>query len=306
MSKHFTSVMAALAAMAGPAAAMEGISPLAPGATTGNPAAVLPPSGLYLTVNTTLEHGYIKDGSGNRARTPDGQTIRALNASTVGSLLWVPGWEVFGASYGAMIAKPLKYQTTTFSEGTRDSTFGAVNTAISPAILSWNLGNGLFIGTGVAFILKDGTVDSEYDAEAGRYVNTTSNVGNNFWTIEPNIAISYMKDDWSFTLNNIFDFSTKNKKTDYQSGNVYYLDTTATKKIDNWTFGLIGNYTTQLTDDKIFGESIGNRIRHIKAGPMVAYDFEKYTVSARYLQAIDTRNDANVSFFHVGLSLKLF
>src|SRR5471030_769552 len=86
----------------------EGVSPLLPGATTGNPAGVLPPDGLYFSMDAEYEYGHVVDGSGDTARTPGGEKIKEKNSSAVASLLWVPGWEVLGARYGAAIAQPYK------------------------------------------------------------------------------------------------------------------------------------------------------------------------------------------------------
>ncbi|MDC7784349.1 transporter [Rhodoplanes sp. TEM] len=293
--------VAAVIAGSGIAQAAEGISPLQPGATTGNPAGALPPPGLYFSWDTAYEFGKLKDDSGSDQTSPK---LKASNVSTVGVLLWVPGWKLFGADYGAMLAQPLKYaHTTVFDEATGAS--GMVNTSISPLNLSWNLGNGLFVGTGVAVIVPDATTD--YTWTGTRWRTTTKNIGNNYWTVEPNLAVTYMTGDWTLTLNNILDINSENTRTNYRTGNIYYLDATVARRIGKYTLGVIGNYTQQLEDDEIFGVAQPDtKIQHLKAGVMVGYDFGAFTVTARYLQALHTRNDVGVSFAHLTVGWKLY
>lgn len=280
------------------AGAAEGISPLQPGATTGNPAGALPPPGVYLSVDANYEWGNLQDGSANDRTEPK---IKIGNVSSVANLTYVPGWEVLGASYAMSVAQPYKWADTEVTVGGSSTTItddGNVNTVFVPAILSWNLGEGLFLGTGFAFYLDNGA----------------DGIGNNYYTFEPNVAISYLNNGWNLTANNIFDFNTKNKDNDYQTGNFYYLDLTATKSVDKWTYGFIGNYTQQFTDDKQNGTTLaaidgvrseGNRAQHVLAGGMLGYNFGSFSLNTRLLYSLRAENDADVSFIHVGLSMPL-
>lgn len=296
----------------GGAFAAEGITPLQPGATTGNAAGALPPTGLYYGTDIDYEFGTVDGGNGNKASIA-GQTLHAHNVSWVHSLLWVPGWQILGADYGAMVAQPFKWASTHWSGGNTYKSSGLVNTIVTPEILSWNLGGGFHVSEGMTFVLNDGYTTSAYNAGAGRVATTTKNIAMAYYTFEPNFAVSYLNNGWNLTLNNTVDFNTKNHATDYQSGDTYYLDATATKRIGNWTLGVIGNYTQQFTDDTVDGQVVaastassrGSRVMDVKAGPLVSYDFGRFQVTARYLQAVATRNDCDCSFFHVGLSMKL-
>lgn len=295
--------------------AAEGVSPLQPGATTGNPAGALPPPGLYFAADVAYETGKIKNGEGKTAVLPNGQQIKAKNVSAVMALTWVPGWEVLGARYAMGIAQPYKWAETRFSGAGNTQTVksnGPINTAFMPVILSWDLGNSFHVGSGVALYARNGKFDYNYDAAAGRNVKAATAVGNRYWTVEPNLAITYLKDGWNITLNNIIDFNTENKTTRYRSGNTYYLDATVSKRINNFTVGVIGNYTRQFTDDEIRGQKVaalsgvnseGNRAEHILLGPMLGYDFGKFSVTARVLFNVRAKNDCGVSFFHVGVAI---
>ncbi|WP_315707829.1 SphA family protein [Brenneria uluponensis] len=311
------SVMLYISAITGYASAAEGISPLQPGATTGNAAGVLPPPGLYLMMDTDYEGGKLKNGQGKTARTPAGQSIKASNVSSVMALVWVPGWEMLGARYAVAVAQPYKWARTRISGADSSSivsSSGMVNTAITPAILSWNLGGGYYLGSGLTLYTGNGKFRYTYDASTGRNVKASTSIGNDYWTVEPNLALTYLADDWNITFNNILDINTTNKTTDYRSGITYYLDVTVAKNINNFTVGLIGNYTKQITDDKLGGKTVsaisgfygeGNRMEHVLVGPLLAYDFGSFSVNARILLSLRAKNDADVSFFHLGFSMPI-
>lgn len=298
-----------------PAMAAEGISPLQPGATTGSPAGALPPPGVYLMSDTNYEGGKLKNDAGDTAVTPAGQKITASNISSVLALTWVTDTQIWGARYAMAIAQPYKWAETKFTGGTNSvSSSGLVNTAVTPVILSWDLGQGYFISTGLTVYLDDGDFSATYDSSAGRKVKNSRSIGNDYWTFEPHVAVTYMGDDWSLTLNNLVDFNTINHTTDYRSGMTYYLDATATKRIQKYTLGMVGNFTKQITDDEINGDSVpavsgfygkGNRAEHILAGPLLGYDFGAFTVTSRLLVSLRAKNDADVSFFHVAISMPI-
>lgn len=295
----------------GLAAAAESISPLQPGATTGIPNAALPPPGLYFSFDTDYAWGTMRNNSGDVSHIPgdNNPDVRASNFEAVGALMWVPGVKLLGANYAAVIAQPLKFARTKITDPLAASEWSAngfVGTMVSPLNLSWNLGNGWFVGAGMAIVTPLGTKQTTWNAAQGKYVLGTGNIANNYWTFEPNFAVTWMKDGWMVSLNNVIDFNTKNNDTDYQTGPIYYLDATVAKRFDKWNLGVVGNFTQQLADDKQFGKTIANSsMQHIKFGPMVSYDFEKFTVTAKYLGAVYTRNDVGVSFLHLGFSMKL-
>ncbi|PTW59369.1 hypothetical protein C8N35_10782 [Breoghania corrubedonensis] len=267
--------------------AAERLTPMQPGGSTGNAAGALPPDGLYFSVDTFVNNGSLRGDDGKRVK-PAGRSINTMNIGVTPTLLWVPGWEVLGARYGMAITQPYQHTETTGSEIT-DALF---NLILTPAILSWDLGNGLFVGTGMNIYMKTGDFD--------RYANE-------FWTFEPNLAVSYLANGWNLTLNNTFDFNTKNESNDYQTGSFYYLDATATKRFGRWQVGAVANYTQQLEEDEQYGVKLDDtQVMHVMAGPYLSYDFDKFTVSARYLQNIRTENDMGVSFFHIGVGVPLY
>ncbi|WP_162183151.1 SphA family protein [Mannheimia massilioguelmaensis] len=283
--------------------AQEGVSPLQPGATTGNPAGALPPEGIYFGYDVDYEWGKLHS---------EPVKIKASNVSMVATLVWSTPYKLLGANYAMGIAQPYKFAHTELTTPAGTSTYkanGTMSTTIMPAMLSWNLGNGLHLGAGTAFVFKNGKHATE--CQNGVCSNTPKNLANRYYTIQPNLALTYFKDSWAFTINNTFDFNTKNKVTDYRSGNTYYLDLTAAKNIDKWTVGVIGNWTKQLTNDKKSGvvveglHSTGNKIEHLMFGPMVGYNFGSFSVNARFLASVHSKNDPKMRFLHLGVSIPL-
>ncbi|MCV9878632.1 SphA family protein [Brenneria izbisi] len=295
---------------------VENVTPLQPGATTGNAAGLLPPDGLYFSLASSYETGSLRDENGDKAQTPGG-SVKLKVISSAASLLWVPGWEMLGARYGLSVVQPYRVIRAKTDNGLSTSTDnydGLLNTTLTPLMLSWDLGNGLFMGFGAGISLKNGKFEYRYSETAGRNVMQGNSTANNFYIFQPNLAITYLRDDWAFTLNNIFNINTRNKTTDYQTGHLYYLDATATKAVDNWVLGMIGNYTRQFSDDEIQGQKVaampgfhkqGKRTEYAAVGPMVGYDFGTFSVSCRVLIALFAKNDVNMSMVHLGISLPL-
>ncbi len=277
-------------AFAPAAFAMESESPFLPGVTTGTPIAALPPTGLYFKTDEYIGYGGLHDQNGNDV------PVNVMNIATGNSLLWVPGLNVLGASYGAGVIQLMAVHDvdTTGIGGQTTTATGFFNTILIPATLSWSLPGGNYIGAGFSLYLPDGTYRHD-----GTTTSQTS-YANNFWTFEPNFAYSWLHDGWDLTVNNVLDFNTENHITQYQSGATYYADLTAVRSFGPWTLGLIGNYTKQFTPDEQFDQLVPNsEIEHILVGPMVSYDFGKVALTARFLQSAMARNDINASFFHL-------
>ncbi|WP_243042945.1 SphA family protein [Dyella sedimenti] len=291
-------LVAACTAWSRPSKAAENLSPYLPGVSTGVPVGAAPPPGFYL-VDTmyTARGNELKDGKGN------GTPLKLRNYVNTTMFLWVPDWHVLGAQFSAntIVLYARHDVDSTAIGGYRSRSSGFFNLIVTPASLSWNLGNGLFTSASLAFYVPGGN----YGYAGGKTLQTS--YANDFWTVEPSWAISYLHDGWNFTLNNVFDINKRNSKTDYLSGNAYYLDATATKEIGRWTIGAVGNYSRQFSDDRQYGRVVGdgNRFEHVLVGPLVGYELGKAHLTLRYLQDVRTRNDVNISFAFVSLSFKI-
>ncbi|HEX7323921.1 MAG TPA: transporter [Rhodanobacteraceae bacterium] len=228
-----------------------------------------------------------------------------LQTAYAPTLLWVTGTKLLGARYSMMVTQPFAWRNESHVpgvDGTATTGTAFFNTIVTPIALSWDLGQGWFFGAGATVYLPDGT-QSYIDRQPGPH-----NYANDFWTLEPNFALSYLRNGWDITINNVFDFNAMNPQTHYRSGDGYYADLTVAKMVGPWTAGVVGNYSRQFTDDTRFGVEVGpsgHRFEHVLAGPLVAYQLGPYQLMVRALLNLRTRNDVNFNMYYFSVSFKL-
>ncbi|MGA9329877.1 MAG: transporter, partial [Bradyrhizobium sp.] len=105
----------------------------------------------------------------------------------------------------------------------------------------WKLGtSGFAIKTGLGIYVPDGTVQGP---------TGLSNVGNPWWTFQPELAISYLANGWNLTAFLYEEFNTKNSVDGYTTGDIFHADFTATKTIGKWTLGPVAYYVGQVSND---------------------------------------------------------
>ncbi len=274
--------------------AEEGVTPYIPGATTGAPVGALPPPGFYGTEDSYVVFGSVKGNNGQAI------PVNFSNPSESLALLWSSPYHLLGAQYGAGLVQIGSYHQVDASGvgGPKTGEFGLFNTIFEPLLLSWNVGHGVSVALGQAVYFPNG----EFHHAGPNRLQTS--YANAFYTYEPSLAVTYLKNGWDLTANNVIDVNTKDTQTNYKSGSVYYLDLTAARTFGKFTVGAIGNYTQQFTNDYHAGVKVndGNRAEHVMLGPMLAYNFGPVTVMARYLNDVSTRNDIAIHEFHLSLS----
>ncbi|MGJ5177555.1 SphA family protein [Bradyrhizobium oligotrophicum] len=260
-----------------------------PGLVLGN-AATAPPPGLYMFNQAfTYQSNAVGPGADFIKRNLNGGkgTSASADAAATG-LLWVPGWTFLGGTYDAVIAQP--FIRADFSSPFNFSDAGMHNTFIAPVELSWKLGDsGFFVKSGLGVWAPTGTQTgtgfpggfapalAALGTAPRGLSNGLGNWGNPWWTFQPTVAVSYLNDGWNLTANTFLEINTKNTITNYTSGDVLHVELTATKTIGKWTFGPVGYYIGQITDDKssaFYNGAIGsNRYNVWAAGGLVGYDF---------------------------------
>src|SRR4029077_15032655 len=120
-------------------------------------------------------------------------------------------------------------------------TSGVFNTYIVPVELSWKLGNGFAVKTGLGIYAPTGTQNGPFKL---------GNVGEPWWTFQPELIISYLANGWNLSAAIYAEFNTASSASHYTSGDVLHADFTATKTIGKWTFGPVAYYVGQVSDDK--------------------------------------------------------
>jgi hypothetical protein len=249
------------------------------GITLGASAAPLP-DGLYM-IDHAFYYGFGLTGPGiATANAPP----RGFAPEASADLLWVPGWNFLGGTYSALFAFPFNAVSVASvpSAGFPGVSFAGVhNSFIAPLRLQWNLGHGVFAQAGVGVYVPDGNVSGPLG---------NSNVGAPYYTVQPDLVLSYVKDGWNLTAYTYYEHNTKNERSGYISGDIFHADLTATKQFGKWTVGPVAYYAAQVTSDKssatfdtyldasipvpggIHGFNAG-RFEQFAVGGLLGYDF---------------------------------
>lgn len=289
--------VAGFAGWAGQASAVELVTPYLPGNSVGIPTGALPPPGFYASdVNVVIE-GPIFNNSGNAI--PANVNVY-LN---IPSVLWVPGLNILGATYAAAIVEPYVQQNldlTGLGAG-KETSQGMFNTIIVPIVLSWNM-HPFFISTGLGIYANDGYTVQQ--TVGGAHILGAGDIANDYWTFEPDVAVSWLQSGWNLTAKAVVDANTKDTWTNYQSGDVFYLDFTASYAWGKWTFGAGGNWTQQFTNDTVAGTSVptGHKVERVLLGPLIGYNFGPAELNAKYLKSVSSENIGASDFTYFGVS----
>jgi hypothetical protein len=199
----------------------------------------MPPPGIYM-FNQVFTYQSNLVGPGVNSALGGNTRVGVQAAVDVQGFIFVPGWTFLGATYDALIVQPFVMQSVGAPVNLQAS--GAFNTYFVPVELTWKLGTSGFVTkAGLAFYAPTGTIQGP----AGIF-----NVGKPFFTFQPEFALSYLKDGWNLTAFLYEEFNTANTRDHYTNGDIFHLDFTATKTIGKWTFGPVGYYVAQVTDDK--------------------------------------------------------
>jgi hypothetical protein len=302
MNINFKALLAAagVAALAfSPANAYEGGENWAqkPGALIGSSAGI-PPPGIYM-FNQVFT--YQTNIVGPATTTLGLGTHNGIAAAVdVQGFVFVPGWTFLGARYDAVVAFPFVMASISGPlsgfPGVDANPSGMHNTFIAPVELSWmNIGGtGFAVKTGLGMYVPDGTVQGPLG---------TNNAGAPFWTFQPELFLSYLKDGWNLTAAMFMEINTKNTVSGYTTGNIFHADFTFTKTIGKWTIGPVAYYVGQVSNDSCPaftcitpGGTLGNaqRFNIFAVGGLVEYNFGPASFSVWATQEVvaNARNNA--------------
>lgn len=147
------------------------------------------------------------------------------------------------------------------------------------------------------------------------------NNGSNVWDIAPNIALTYTMpslfgpkfgDATEFSVRSFYNRYTKNRRTDYQTGDIISADFGITQRVDQWQAGLTGTGYVQIEDDKIHATTVpgGNRSKLLQLGPVISYDFfglgRPWNITFKGLFAATGSHTAAPNLFVIRIGMKLF
>jgi hypothetical protein len=209
-----------------------------PGALIGASAGV-PPPGVYM-FNQVFTYQSNFTGPGVNTVLGGNTHVGAQAAVDVQGFLFVPGWTFLGATYDAVIVQP--FVMNSLGAPLNVQSAGMFNTYIVPVELAWQniAGTGLAVKVGLGIYAPTGTVNG---------VTGTGNVGAPFWTFQPEVIVSYLKDGWNLSAAIYEEINTTNTISNYRSGDILHADFTATKTIGKWTLGPVAYYYGQVSGD---------------------------------------------------------
>ena len=194
----------------------------------------------------------------------------------------------------------------TFTRTLTDTADGIGDMILMPFWLNWSKGD-----------FKWG-VQLDVYAPTGEY-NTghLANVGLNYWTFEPVVTFSWISKTigLEFTTFAGFDFNTINDATDYQSGEVFHIDSTLAEHLPLFGHGIIGIganafYWKQFTGDSGSGAKLGSFETEMSGiGPVLSYISppicgHTLVAEVKWLPQIDTSKTLNGEYiwFKVGFA----
>ena len=224
------------------------------------------------------------------------------------TVLYTPGFELFGAQYAAGIFNTYiidneiqaKVSLEDLHRREEDSASGLNDMTFIPFALYWHEGN--IHWTASQFIV----------APTGDYnVNNAMNTGLNYWTFDNNFALEYLNPktgrDLAFNLGYIY--NTENNKTNYHTGQELHLDVVLNQFIsESFAVGLQGFYLKQITGDHGSGAQLGSfKGEAAGIGPALLWsrDFGRQNVTfiAKWLHEFHAKN--RLEGDHVFLSFVL-
>lgn len=220
---------------------------------------------------------YDGSASGTRELNLGGQVVANIDATVYADtsiLLYETPWKILGGQYAAAVAVPYLWmnvkgnvQIGPVTGNQRDTANGIGDLQILPLMLGWTNGD---FKLGGQFGIYAPTGEFEKGALA--------NLGKNYWTFEPGLNVSWLsgKIGTEVSLFAGYDFSTKNDKTDYQSGDVIHLDATVAQHLPLLGgFAGVGANTffyQQVTGDSGSGATLGDfEGRTVGIGPVISY-----------------------------------
>jgi hypothetical protein len=251
-----------------------------PGAFIGTSAGA-PPPGIYMVGQVfTYQANFAGPGINNGMAFGTTGKVAAQAAVNADVFLFVPGWTFLGATYDFIIVPIFVMNGAGAPIG--GITSGMFNTYVVPIELSWTkiAGTNFAVKTGLGMYVPTGTVQG---------VNGLGNEGRSAWTFQPELILSYLGNGWNLSTAMYYEINTADTRTNYTTGDIFHADFTATYTIGKWTFGPVGYFAGQVTNDKCpvgictafypTGATGFQRYSLAAVGAILQYDFGPVTIN---------------------------
>lgn len=265
MNKRLLAVLLGGIFAVGTAQAKEGGDQYPNGAENWFAGAVPPPGNYFLNYFGHVA-GKLRDGNGNKVVAPNSKEIKLSATFDALRFVKVTETQLLGGNYGWAAVLPI-VDLSIDAAGNKAGKTGIGDATITPLILSWHSAE-MHYAVGLDIDLPTGDFDK--NDHPGK------NIGANYYSVEPIFGVTYLGNDgWEVSGKFMYNWKTKNKDTDYQSGDEFHMDYLVGKHLGPWSLGLSGYYLRQLTDDEQAGVKVGadgNRGQVFAIGPSLKYE----------------------------------
>lgn len=246
-------------------------------------AGALPPPGNYF-INYFMVYSADKlKGNSGRKEPLDFQVDVTAD---VLRYIYVTKKKLFGADIGWHVIVPIVNQHVSIDTpgSTRQTKTGLGDVEFSPFILGWHFNKNWHMVATVDFMAPTGAFDK----------NDISNIGRNYWTINPILAFTYLGNSgFEVSAKLLYLINTTNDETHYRSGNEFIVDYLIGQRIGNWNFGVNGYYYKQITDDDMRNEPVnfnGYKGQCLSIGPAIQYNYKNMFFNFKYQWDTEVKN----------------
>jgi hypothetical protein len=255
----------------------------------------VPPPGIYMFNQIFTYQSNIVGPIVNQPFV-NGRKVGVQAAVDIQGFLFVPGWTFLGGTFDTVVVQP--FEMASFGHPFDVQVAGVFNTYFANELAWTKIGGSNFaFKTGLGMYAPTGT--SQGPAGIG-------NVGSPFWTFQPEAIFSYLGGGWNLTAAVYAEFNTANRFTNYTNGDIFHVDWTATYTIGKWTFGPVGYYRAQITDDKCpigictafnpFGTlTNAQRYQQLAVGGLLEYNFGPASASVWVTQDVFVKASNNAA-----------
>lgn len=228
-------------------------------------AGAVPPPGNYFINYFGNWSGKLKDGNGNNVDAA-GATPKLNATFDAMRFVQVTNQTLFGGSWAWHVIVPVVDLSIDIKPmGGKAGRTGLGDITINPLIIAWHSPEWHTV-VGLDINLPTGSFDKN---------DPRKSIGANYTSYEPIFAASYLgANGWEVSGKFMYNIKSKNKDTDYQSGDEFHMDYLVGKNFGDWGVGISGYYLKQVSDDKIGGVKVGadgNRGQVFSAGPSIKY-----------------------------------
>jgi len=210
------------------------------------------------------------------------------------------------AAHAAQLVGGIQSNVATGVSDQGGSQVGIGDLEMAP-VIHWEIGDHQSMSAAATIIIPTG------DYNADRLVNTGFG---NFYTFRPSVQYAYIGDGWDLSGRAVLSFNTRNKDTQYKTGNILNIDFAAMKFVsDDIRVGLQGYLVRQLTADsqdasvaanRISTDDLttGNKMQAYAAGAWLKNGGE-FLLEGKFLQEFGAKNRTEGQTFWLTLSKPL-